>query len=174
MNHRGSMAYAHGITKEDVFLAANSIFAQGKNPTQAAVRSAIGKGSFATINKYLAEWRQERQEPDLTLDEGESMPEEATKLLRRFYWSLKANVEANTTSEQVELLERENELLREKQADYDAIAAELAGLKFAYQQTLDRLDQMTRENERLMQAKSAPRKSRASKQNQDGDATVKP
>jgi Plasmid replication region DNA-binding N-term len=162
------MAHSHGITRDDVFAAANSIFAQGKNPTQAAVRSVLGQGSFATISKYLQEWRQERQEDGSTTLEQESIPEEDNEALRRFYWALRGRVELGITSEQVELLERENQKLREKQASYDAIAAELAGMRFAYQQTLERLDQLTRENERLTQelAKSKARKPRATKQTQ--------
>lgn len=162
------MAYSHGVTRDDVFAAANSIFAQGKNPTQAVVRSVLGRGSFATISKYLQEWRQERQEDGLTLEQGESIPEGDNEALRRFYWALRGRIELSTVSEQVELLEKENQELREKQASYDAIAAELAGMRFAHQQTLERLDQLTRENERLSQelAKSKSRKPRATKQTQ--------
>lgn len=159
------MAYAHGITRDDVFAAASAIFAQGKNPTQAAVRAALGKGSFATINKHLSDWRQERQEAEVTLNEDENIPDEDLRLLRRFYWTVRATVEATSVSEAVEVLEKENQELRERQANYDAIAAELAGIRFAHQQALERLDSLTRENERLTQAaaKTSTRKPRSPK-----------
>lgn len=162
------MAYVHGITRDEIFAAANSIFAQGKNPTQAAVRAVLGRGSFATINKYLHEWREEKQEDGLTLQQGETIPEGDNEALRRFYWVLRGRIESNTVSEQVELLEKENQELREKQVSYDAIAAELAGMRFAHQQALERLDQLTRENERLTQelSKVKARKSRTPKQAQ--------
>ncbi len=145
------MAYAHGITRDDVYSAASNIFSQGKNPTQAAVRSALGKGSFATISKYLQEWRQEQQDSGIDLAEGQVVPEEYLQQFQRFYWGLRSNVETAIVSEQVGMLEQENEQLHQRQENYDAIAAELAGLRFAYQEALNRLERLTRENERLEQ-----------------------
>lgn len=145
------MAYSHGVTRDDVYSAASSIFAQGKNPTQAAVRKLLDRGSFSTISKYLQEWRQEQQDSGIDLGEGQSVPEEHLKQFQRFYWGLRSSVEATSAAEQIELLELENERLRQRQESYDAIAAELAGLKFAYQENLARLEQLLRENERLEQ-----------------------
>ncbi len=143
------MAYAHGVTRDDVYAAASGIFSQGKNPTQAAVRAELGKGSFATISKYLQEWRQEQQESGVDFGESQSIPDEHLRQLQRFYWGLRSSVEVSSVSDQVEILEQENERLRQRQENYDAIAAELAGLRFAYQEALTRMEQVTRENERL-------------------------
>lgn len=143
------MPYAHGITREDVFTAASEIFASGKNPTQAAVRSRLGKGSFATISKYLQEWRSEQQpEADAQTTE-EEMPDQVRLLLKRAYIAIRAHVETSSTAEQVTLLETENETLKDALADYEKTKAELAGLRSAYQEVLTRLEAVVRENDRI-------------------------
>lgn len=47
-----------GITKEDVFVAANQVLASGQKPTNDRIRKILGTGSFNTICKYLAEWKE--------------------------------------------------------------------------------------------------------------------
>jgi chromosome segregation ATPase len=145
------MAHAHGLTKEEIFNAASEIFASGKNPTQAAVRSKLGKGSFSTISKYLAEWREQQTDAEALTQNDEDMPDEVRLLLKRSYGAIRAHVEAFVIGEQVGILEEENAALKEKQITHDAIAAELTGLRFAYQESMNRLDQLTRENERVVQ-----------------------
>ena len=144
------MAYAHGITREDVFEAASIIFAGGKNPTQASVRSRLGKGSFSTISKYLSEWRQEQTDAEAIISEEEEMPDEVRSLLKRTYAAIRVQVETAVIGGQVELLEEENEKLRKKVADYEAVKAELAGVHFGYQELVSKVEQLTRENERLV------------------------
>lgn len=159
------MAYAHGVTREDIFAVADEIFSTGKNPTQATVRAKLGKGSFSTISKYLAEWRENQTDIEAVASNEQAITDQELALLKRVYGMVRTNVEAGVIAEQVELLERENQELREKQENYDAIAAELVGLRYAYQETLTRLDQVTRENEQLKQAtaKASTRKPRQTK-----------
>jgi vacuolar-type H+-ATPase subunit I/STV1 len=159
------MAHAHGLTREDVFAAADEIFASGKNPTQASVRAKLGKGSFSTISKHLSDWRETQTDTEAILNADQEISDQELSLLKRVYGMLRANVEVSVIGEQVELLERENQELRERQGSYDAIAAELAGLRYAYQEALERLDSVTRENERLTQAatKTSTRKPRTAK-----------
>jgi hypothetical protein len=45
------------ITQDDVFQAASKLDANGQTPTLAAVRKAIGGGSYSTISEYMALWR---------------------------------------------------------------------------------------------------------------------
>jgi cell division protein FtsB len=141
--------YVHGITREDVFEAASIIYAGGKNPTQASVRSRLGKGSFSTISKYLSEWRQQQTDAEAIISEEEEMPDEVGSLLKRTYAAIRVHVETTVIGGQVELLEAENEKLRAKVADYEAVKAELAGVRFGYQELLAKVEQLTRENERL-------------------------
>ncbi len=159
------MAHAHGLTREDVFAAADEIFASGKNPTQASVRAKLSKGSFSTISKHLSDWRGMQTDTEAVLNANQELSDQELSLLKRVYGMLRANVEASVIGEQVELLEKENQRLQERLANYDVIAAELAGLRYAYQEALERLDQLTRENERLTQAaaKTSTRKPRAAK-----------
>lgn len=142
------MGFTHGITRDDVFTAASEIFASGRNPTQSLVRAKLQSGSFSTITKYLAEWR-EQQTEELTTSVTADIPEEVNVMFHRFYNSVIAQVEAKTIAEQVNLLETENEFLKSKVEDYDSIKAELAGLKYAYNEAMTRLEQFTRENERI-------------------------
>ena len=144
------MAYAHGITREDVFEVASIIFAGGKNPTQASVRSRLGKGSFSTISKYLSEWRQQQTDAEAIISEEEEMPDEVRSLLKRTYAAIRVHVETTVIGGQVELLEAENEKLRAKVADHEAVKAELAGVRFGYQELVSKVEQLTRENERLV------------------------
>ena len=54
------------LQREQIFQAADALVEQGINPTLAAVRKALGSGSFTTIQEYMSEWRAERsarQEP---------------------------------------------------------------------------------------------------------------
>jgi cell division protein FtsB len=141
--------YVHGITREDVFEAASIIYAGGKNPTQASVRSRLGKGSFSTISKYLSEWRQQQTDAEAIISEEEEMPDEVRSLLKRTYAAIWVQVETAVIRGQVELLEEENERLKIKVADYEAVKAELAGVRFGYQELLAKVEQLTRENERL-------------------------
>lgn len=160
------MAYAHGVTREDIFAVADEIFSTGKNPSQASVRAKLGKGSFSTISKYLAEWRENQTDIEAITTNEQVITDQELTLLKRVYGMVRANVEAGVISQQVELLEQENQELRQRLENYDAIAAELAGMRFAHQQALERLDTLTRENEQLRQAgvKSSTRKPRAAKQ----------
>lgn len=49
-----------GITKEDVYNAAQVLAERGVVPTMHAVHYQIGSGSLTTIHKYLLQWKLER------------------------------------------------------------------------------------------------------------------
>jgi len=44
-------------TKERIFAIADDLDANGQNPTLAAVRKALGGGSFTTISEAMTEWK---------------------------------------------------------------------------------------------------------------------
>ncbi len=50
------------ITHEQIIEVADALVGAGQNPTLAAVRKALGGGSFTTISEALKTWRQARQE----------------------------------------------------------------------------------------------------------------
>lgn len=76
------------LTKEDIFNIAERLAAEGTNPTQTAVREALGGGSFATIGPALKEWKDAQREdhalaevvvPDSLNERVEQMKAEAWK-----------------------------------------------------------------------------------------------
>lgn len=143
------MAYAHGVTREDVFAAASEIFASGKNPTQATVRTALGRGSFSTISKYLAEWRSQQTEAEAITNNGYDMPEQVKTLLNRTYNAIRSHAEATVVGEQITLLEQENERLKTENVELKQDLIDLPGLRSAYNQALSQIQLLTRENERI-------------------------
>jgi chromosome segregation ATPase len=53
------------ITKDDVFKVADALDAAGQSPTLAAVRKALGGGSFTTISQPLSEWKARKTAKDV-------------------------------------------------------------------------------------------------------------
>jgi hypothetical protein len=49
------------FSKDDIFKAADTLDAAGQSPTLAAVRKALGGGSFTTISEPLNEWKAKRR-----------------------------------------------------------------------------------------------------------------
>lgn len=46
-----------GLSKQQIFIAAKEVAAKGELPTAAKIRNLLTTGSFATIQKYLKEWK---------------------------------------------------------------------------------------------------------------------
>ena len=70
------------ITAETVAAAAGRLQGDGTNPTQSAVRTALGGGSFSTIGPLLHKWRDNQAEaaelakvdlPDTLADAGSDL-----------------------------------------------------------------------------------------------------
>jgi colicin import membrane protein len=53
-----------GITKEQVFEAAEALLAAGLTPKVASVREKLGKGSFSTVGPLLKEWFEGNKPPE--------------------------------------------------------------------------------------------------------------
>ena len=45
------------VTRERIFAIADRLDGEGQNPTLAAVRKALGAGSFTTISEIMTEWK---------------------------------------------------------------------------------------------------------------------
>jgi chromosome segregation ATPase len=52
------------LTHEQIWKTADELNAGGVKPTLAAVRKAIGSGSYTTISEALKEWRQQKEQVD--------------------------------------------------------------------------------------------------------------
>jgi chromosome segregation ATPase len=55
------------ISKEQIFTIADELDAAGQNPTLAAVRKALGGGSFTTISEAMNEWKARKAEKETPL-----------------------------------------------------------------------------------------------------------
>lgn len=70
------------LTTEQIFAAADEIDAAGLNPTLAAVRKALGSGSFTTIAQAMSEWRARKATRDSPV--REPMPETLVERVQEF------------------------------------------------------------------------------------------
>ena len=57
------------ITRDQIFAVADEIDAAGQNATLAAVRKALGGGSFTTISEGMTEWKSRKAAKDTPLRE---------------------------------------------------------------------------------------------------------
>lgn len=57
------------ITKDQIFGVADELDAAGQNPTLAAVRKALGGGSFTTISEGMVEWKARKAAKETPLRE---------------------------------------------------------------------------------------------------------
>jgi chromosome segregation ATPase len=57
------------ITKDQIFSVADELDAAGQNPTLAAVRKALGGGSFTTISEGMVEWKARKAAKETPLRE---------------------------------------------------------------------------------------------------------
>ena len=146
------MPYSHSISKEDIFEAATQIFASGTTPTQAKVRSHLGRGSFSTINKYLAQWRKEQTDIEAVVEQIE-IPEEVENLFKRLYGAAIAQVTEQIEHDWVEVLEKENDELRQQLSDYEKTQSELTGIKYTVLEIMNKMNNLARENEQIKQQK---------------------
>ncbi len=48
-----------GVTKQEVYQAANTIVAKQRIPNVADIRKLLGRGSANTIQKYFKNWKQD-------------------------------------------------------------------------------------------------------------------
>lgn len=123
-----------GISKAQVFNAADAISAAGQNPTVAGVRAKIGTGSFTTITAFLREWKEQSMAQELADDLD--IPEEVTAALSRaaeIVWksanehfareltTLRKEADAHTLAAQAEAVEavREIEELEKRVNGYE-------------------------------------------------------
>lgn len=136
-------------TKERIFDIADEIDAGGQNPTLAAVRKAIGGGSFTTISEAMKEWRSRK-----AAKEARPLVPPPTTVTERLadlgteIWSL--------------ALEVANDQLT---AERDAFDKARAVLEIEKQEAVEMVDQVTADLEvslrRIAESESAERAARA-------------
>lgn len=128
------------ITKEDIYAAADALVAEGKNPTLANVRKALGGGSFTTISEGVAAWKEDRTAQPAPLQEPPpaAVAEKFSGLLAEVWAAALGMANARLASEREAL-----EAARVELEDERRQAAELAA------QVSADLDQANQVRERL-------------------------
>lgn len=131
-----------GVTREQVWSAADKIFAEGKVVTQEKVRVELGSGSHSTIGKYLREWK-EQSEADSPMKDC-PMPEKIRKKyeeISQFHWNnFIYGYEHIIIDERIDGLEKENETLRDKLEIAEQDSIRLEELQKAYYKLLKRYE----------------------------------
>ena len=111
-----------GITKDNIFAAADELQRLGKSPTLIAVREVLGEtGSFSTIAPIMAEWRALQAK---TSAAKMPMPEAFSARMRQ----QAEHVWADALGVADELVSSERDALRAARKELDGERAEMASL----------------------------------------------
>lgn len=136
------------ITTEQIFTVCDNLWAEGESPTNTKVRKVLGKGSFSTISKAIRDWKESRQ-PDEIATEAIELDPDTLLLVKRLITTIHTSLADSETTEQVSLLEGENENYQTLNADLTRENDELKGYKAAYDALAKRYEEAIRENENL-------------------------
>jgi chromosome segregation ATPase len=119
------------ITTQDIHQVADKIAAEGGNPTLAAVRKALGGGSFTTISEAMQEWKSKNQAQTAS-PIREAAPASIGERLTAFgseIWSISlemANARLQSEREALEQARQEMESTQQEAVDLaDQLNAEL-------------------------------------------------
>jgi Plasmid replication region DNA-binding N-term. len=141
-------------TKERIFEIADDIDATGQNPTLAAVRKALGGGSFTTISEAMTEWKARKAAKETPLRQpapdavGDRLTDFGTEI-----WSLALNLaNARLAAERESLDAARVQLEAEKQeaaeladqvtGELEALQGKVAALEAAEQAARDEVIQL--------------------------------
>lgn len=117
------------LTKDDIWAVADRLDAEGKAPTLAAVRKALGSGSFTTISEAMREWHQRRKEKADKAQEAGPVPPDLDEAVRRFAQEVWAKATEIAKEEVLRLTsdytEAKKEWDRERQ-ELEAVAEDLS------------------------------------------------
>jgi len=144
------------LTKDQILQAADQLAAAGTAPTLAAVRSAVGGGSYTTINEALKEWKAKQQTAVMPL--REPAPEGISKRLDEVgaeVWAIAlelANARLTSEREALEATRQQLETAQQEATELaDQLSAELEALQAQHRQTSDDLQAASTTIETLRQ-----------------------
>jgi hypothetical protein len=127
-----------GISKKEVFSAANELVGQGIEPTIDQIRAILGTGSNSTIAGFLREWRSLRVKTE-GVPLNDDLPAEITGLMKGLWQRV-----LTQSQTQIEALERESGLAMEN------VKSELAQLRQAYAMLQQQYEQQKKEQNMLL------------------------
>lgn len=113
------------ITREQIWAAADEIDAAGQNPTLAAVRKAVGGGSFTTIQDAMTEWKAKKAKKAA---KASPLREPPPASLAERLQELAGDVWTTAMEMATARLEVEREALEKARAELDAARLEAAEL----------------------------------------------
>ena len=126
------------LTKDQILQAADQLAAAGTTPTLAAVRAAVGGGSYTTINEALKEWKAKQQAAAMPL--REPAPEGISKRLDEVgaeVWAIAlelANARLTSEREALEATRQQLETAQQEATELaDQLSAELETLQAQHQ-----------------------------------------
>jgi chromosome segregation ATPase len=117
------------LTKDQIWAVADRLEAEGKAPTLAAVRKALGSGSFTTISEAMREWHQRRKEKADKVQEAGPMPPDLDDAVRRFAHEVWAKASEVSKAELVKAMAAFDEARKEwerERLELEAIADDLS------------------------------------------------
>ena len=123
------------ITREQIWSAADELDAAGQNPTLAAVRKAVGGGSFTTIQDAMTEWKARRAARETPIQQEPAPQAIADRLqeVGRDIWSVAleaANARLTVERQALDAARLETEAARLEAAELaDQLTAELDEVK---------------------------------------------
>ncbi|QCF28047.1 DNA-binding protein [Hydrocarboniclastica marina] len=153
------------VSFDEVVRAATGLIKSGKNPTVAAVRTAVGdRGSNTTINQYLNDWRASLQEdglqqlpkslPEALLEPMETFFNVAVVEAGRQFESAQSEFEAEKIRLVSTLAERDDTLadLRRRNAELESFSHELKDQVDRQEQERNALTGRTKELEQRLES----------------------
>jgi len=154
------------ITKNDIHTVANSITSEGGSPTLAAIRKALGGGSFTTISEAMKEWKAQHQAQTTAAPLREAAPASINDRLALFgseIWAIAlemANARLQSEREALELVRKELEETQTEAIDLaDQLTMEIEQAQTTIQQQQDtsikQTEEATQTNANLENEKSA-------------------
>ena len=156
---------AGNATKDRIFAIAEELDAAGANPTLAAVRKALGGGSFTTISEAMAEWRARKEAKEAPI--REPAPQSVADRLTEFgaeIWAAALELANGRLSSEREALDAARVQLeaekREAAELADQVTSELEALQ-AKAASLAESARAAREEVQMVSAKLAASNERA-------------
>jgi hypothetical protein len=114
------------LTEAQIHAAADQLVAAGKSPTLAAVRAAIGGGSFTTISEVLKRWRASRQTPATSSEPAPPPVLQAAEGLAATVWQRALETAQGRLEAEREALASERQELEASRAEAAELADQLA------------------------------------------------
>jgi len=159
-------------TKDEIWAAAQALADAGERPTLAAVRRAVGGGSFTTISEAMAEWRARQEQPKVEIDPApERIGAQAAELANSLWTQASALAHEKLQAERATLEASRQELERERaeaveladglSVELDQAREEIQTLKAKLAAQAQLLEEQRQEIERRRQEAAEARESAA-------------